>query len=340
MKKLFARSIFLVLGGSLLGQGGNVPAAARTAASPASGAPGAQMVLQLSDGSRISGTPVADHLKMATPYASIRIPFLRVRTFQFDIANHTARVSLENGDELTGQVADTELAVRTAAGQVVVPLAKVRQIRVGGGYMPDGLVLHYTFDNDEGPRVTDSSGAGNHGKVRGAAYTSEGKIFGAMRFSGDGDAVIVGNPESLRLKDFTIMAWIKREDLERVSKTTEYGEIFGYGAGGYVMGIHQSGSLYLSKADFSNMASSFEIRDKDFHHVAVTKDGGKLVFYLDGAAYPAENYDPGFDFATDAAVGARSDDLHKCFIGVIGEVAVFKRPLSADEVKKVYDSQK
>jgi hypothetical protein len=39
-------------------------------------------------------------------------------------------------------------------------------------------------------------------------------------------------------------------------------------------------------------------------------------------------------------VGARSDDLHKCFIGVIGEVAVFKRPLSADEVKKVYDSQK
>ena len=342
MKKLIAWSFCFVLGGSVMAQGGNgAPEKKATAASPA-GAPALQLALQFADDSRITGTPAIDGLKMTTQYANVEIPFSRIRTILFAATNRTVQVSLKNGDRLSGQVAAMSITLKTSAGQVMVPLAQVRQIRVGpiGGTMPEGLVLNYGFDANEGEKVTDSSGAGNHGKVHGAVYTNEGRIFGAMSFSGDGDAIIVGNPEGLRLNDFTIMAWIKRGDTGKVSNTTPYGEIFGYGRGGFVFGIHQDGNVYLSKADFDNAASSFQIHDKDFHHVAVTKQGNKLVFYLDGIAYPAQDYNPGFEFTTDAAVGARSDDLHKCFIGLIDELAVFKRPLSADEVKAVYESQK
>lgn len=319
--------------------------AAQGNAATDAGAPAVQLVFQLSDGSLVAGATSLDRLKITTHYAHMEIPFSRMRGVVFDSTDHAARVNFQNGDHLSGRLDATEIAVKTATGQTVVPLAKVRQIRVGtpGGALPAGLVLYYSFDSDEGGRAADTSGGGNDGKVQGARDTSEGKVFGAMNFSGDGDAVIVGNPACLRLQDFTIMAWIRRGDTDKVSTTTEYGEIFGYGHGGYVMGIHQEGYIYLSQADVHiGSTSPFQIHDKDFHHIAVTKQGTKFAFYLDGAAYPADDYqtDGDFVFDTDAAVGARADDLHKCFIGLIDEVAVFKRPLSADEVKAIYEAQK
>jgi len=33
-----------------------------------------------------------------------------------------------------------------------------------------------------------------------------------------------------------------------------------------------------------------------------------VIFYIDGLAYPAPAYDPGFTFATAAAIGARADN--------------------------------
>jgi hypothetical protein len=309
------------------------------AARPA--APG-QLVFEFADGSRITGTPEVDTLKISAQVADLDVPLKRVRLIEFN-DDHMAQVSLESGDRLTGRLAAKEIAVKTAEGRIVIPVAQLRQVRSGTGFMPDGLVLHYTFDNIQGGRVPDTSGAGNDGRIHGATCSPNGKVFGAMSFSGDGDAVIVGNPASLHLQDFTIMAWIKRADTGKPSKGGEYGEIFGYGAGGYVMGLNQEGSIYLSQADIHfGSVSPFQINDRDFHHVAVTKAGSKFVFYLDGKAYPGDDFESEGDFVfnTDAAVGARSDDLSKCFLGMIDEVAVFKRPLPAEEVKKVYDSEK
>ncbi|HWB58068.1 MAG TPA: LamG domain-containing protein [Chthoniobacteraceae bacterium] len=332
----------LLLCGVLLAQSDAPSPSPSPAALPAPDAP-LQLTFQLTDGTRVTGTPLPGRFKMTTKYAEVEIPFARLRTFVFD-DDRTVRVSLKNDDQFTGRVRDASIVVKTATGQVTIPFARVRQIRLGDGVMPDGLVLYYKFDKDEGGRATDFSGMGNDGKLQGApAYTKEGKVFGGMNFSGDGDAVIVGNPDSLHLQDFTIMAWIKRGDTDKVSNTTPYGEIFGYGAGGYVVGLEQDGYIYLSQADIQMSAiSTFQIHDKLFHHVVVVKQGDKATFYLDRVPTEELQIAPQGDFVfkTDAAVGARSDDLHKCFIGTIDEVAVFKRALGADEVKAVYESQK
>jgi hypothetical protein len=271
-----------------------------------------------------------------------------LHTIEFSGTSQAAHVNLGNGNLVSGTLAATEIAVKTVFGQVTIPMAKVLRIRVSGGNvkgkpMPDGLVLHYTFDADEGERVTDMSDAGNNGKVHGATYTSEGKVGGAMSFNGDHVAVTVGNPASLQLQDFTITAWIKRGDMNMVTAPNGISGnamLFGYGIQGYALGMFPSGSLFLTKTDVSNVGSSVGIHDDAFHHVAVTKHGSKIVFYLDGAAFPAPDYDPGFEFNNDACVGGRSDNFTCSFLGVIDEVAVFNRVLSDDEVKGIYDSQK
>jgi hypothetical protein len=322
---------------------GPVIAAAQNHATPA-GDEGIKLVLGLSDGSQIIGTPDIKDFKLTTDYATMDIPLTLLSTVELS-GSGAIKAGLKNGDSLSGHLAATEIAVETLFGHAVIPISCVRDIQVTGGprgaeSFPDGLVLHYTFDADQGDRVTDASGNGNDGKVHGATYTNDGKMGGAMSFNGEYEAVTAGNPAGLKLQNFSIMAWIKRGSVNKASGTSEDAVIFGYGHGGYILGIHPDGQLFLSKIDFDNVPADCGIQDEDYHHVAVTKQGSKIVFYLDGTAYPASDYDPGFAFVTDAAVGARADGLDCSFIGVIDEVMVFNRALSSDEVKGIYDAQK
>jgi hypothetical protein len=239
----------------------------------------------------------------------------------------------------------SEIAVKAIFGPVAIPISQIQRIQVSGtaAAMPDGLVLRYPFDTDEGGRVTDRSGGGNNGKIAGAPWTSEGKVGGAMSFNGDRQAVVVGNPARLQLQNLTIMAWVKRGRLDKVYQTdtdSMNAHFFSYGMNGYMFGIQPSGQLYFGKVGGELLESPYLIHDESFHHVAVSKQGSRVVFYLDGVAAPESDFESTFDFETDVAVGARPDDMANSFIGVIDEVSVFNRGLSGDEVKAIFDSQK
>lgn len=320
-----------------------IVASTHGAAAPAA-APVERLVLELSDGSRIVGTAAIDRLKMATGYANFDIPLNLLRTVELSGTTRVAQVNFQNGDLLSGQLSATEIAMKTIFGDVVIPMTAVSRIRVGGGgkALPEGLVLYYTFDADEGGRVTDMSGCGNDGKVLGATFTNQGQEGGAMSFNGNREAVVIGSPTNLQVQDFTIMAWIKRGDLNAVTRygIDANGLIFGYGLAGYGLGLHPNGNAFLTKISVDSVGADFEIHDEVFHHLVVTKQGSRVVFYLDGVAHPAPDYDADFEFNTDASVGGRIDNLTNTFLGVIDDIAVFNRALSGDEVKSIYDSQK
>jgi len=78
---------------------------------------------------------------------------------------------------------------------------------------PDGnLILHYTFDTDEGAIVTDHSGNGHTGTVSGASWIADGQSDGAMSFDGSGDYINVANEPDFDFDisdDFTVSMWIK-----------------------------------------------------------------------------------------------------------------------------------
>jgi hypothetical protein len=316
-------------------------------------APALQLAVDLTDGSHLIGTPEITSLKMSTSYAAMDIPLPMMSGIDFTRgrkdSNGLAQVTLRNGDAFGARLAAREITMNTLLGKVTIPLDVVGVIRVIAtrtgpvAPMPEGLVLRFAFDADEGAKATDSSGAGNDGAVQGATYANEGKIGGAMAFSGKHQAVIVKNAASLQLQNFTIVAWIKRGDKDRYTKPGPMGTgavIFGFGQSGYGLGFGDDKFLTLSKIGNSGNPSKYQINDDAWHQVAVTKDGNKVVFYLDGIGAAAADYDPGFGFDTDAAVGARGDTQENSFIGLIDEVEVFKRALSADEVKGIYDSQK
>ena len=199
---------------------------------------------------------------------------------------------------------------------------------------PSGLVSWWPGNGS----AADLAGS-NNGALRGNVSYVAGEVGQAFSFNGNGAGVVIGNPVSLQLQNFTIDAWIERGSTNLASYApTGGGEIFVYGAGGYGLGVDNNGQLYLTQVDASQVVSSAVVTDTNWHHVAVTKGGSAVVFYVDGVGYPAAAFNPTFTFTSSAAIGMLVDNGGNTFLGLIDEVDVFNRALAASEVQAIYNA--
>jgi hypothetical protein len=199
---------------------------------------------------------------------------------------------------------------------------------------PAGLVGWW---RGEGNGLDD--GGGSHGSLRGNATYGQGQVSRGLLLGGEGDALSIGNQAVLRLQNFTIEAWIKRSDSSTVSHgPTGAAVIFGFGHGGYAMAMDSGGHIDITQVDISGVVLGTAITDTNFHHVAVTKSGSNIVFYIDSSAYPVPAYNPVFSFTTGAAIGSRGDYFANSFLGFIDEVSVYNRPLSGSEITSLYNA--
>jgi Concanavalin A-like lectin/glucanases superfamily/Immunoglobulin I-set domain/Immunoglobulin domain/Cohesin domain len=199
---------------------------------------------------------------------------------------------------------------------------------------PSNLVSWWSAEGN----ALDNAG-GNNGILEGNTSFGTGEVGQSFVFDGSNSFVNVGNPANLQLQNFSIEAWIRRFSSSVVSVSYANGQIFGYGQNGYALGIWSDGRLYLTKNDVDQVAVSAGLTDTNsFHHVAVTKSGSVVTFYLDGAAFPSVSYGDVFSFTTPALIGASDLNSVACFEGAIDELAVYSRALSSNEVQSIYNA--
>ncbi|MEJ0088278.1 MAG: LamG-like jellyroll fold domain-containing protein [Limisphaerales bacterium] len=196
---------------------------------------------------------------------------------------------------------------------------------------PSGLVGWWTAEGNALNQMTGSSGT-----LAGNASYGPGEVGQGFIFDGNGDGVALGSPISLQLQNFTIEAWIKRNSTASVSASDPNAWFFGYNNNGYGFGLWNDGKLYLTKAGVSDVKGNTSITDTSFHHVAVTKNGNTVVFYVDGVGYPPVVYNAVFSFTTSVGIGYIAGSSSCSFLGMMDEVSVYNRPLSASEVQGIY----
>lgn len=202
--------------------------------------------------------------------------------------------------------------------------------------LPPGLVSLWSGEGN----AKDSVG-GNNGTMTGSAKFGPGKVGRGFVFDGrNGSGVMLGNPDSLQLQDFTIEAWIKRGSDRIVSHGSGgVGAIFGCGWSGYILYLTADGKLNFDKLGDAVAQLGPSITDTKFHHVALTKTGGEVIFYLDGTAYPVPSYTGTFTFTTYIGIGYRPDNQDNSFLGTIDEIGFFDRALSAPEIQAIYRTE-
>jgi hypothetical protein len=218
--------------------------------------------------------------------------------------------------------------------------------KTGGKPGPDGLVLYMSFDTqDKDGLVTDESGAGNNGRVYGAKWVAEGRFGGAYKFSITNltDRIVVPNSHLLNPHRITIMAWIKTADKDGlwsriVDKHWDKGFELGIG-GDCWEGKALRGKLTFETGSGRFIESNGVLGDNQWHHVAGTYNGKTLACYIDGVENRKQAKIPGplNKNTWDLCIGNLTMDMASgefaAFDGLIDEVRIYNRALSAEEIK-------
>ncbi len=219
-----------------------------------------------------------------------------------------------------------------------------------------GLISYWAFDEGTGTMADDS--VGDHdGPIHGASWV-DGISGKALSFDGTDDYVGgIGSTSTYSFIQntgvFTIESWIKFTDYTTNDVFVIVASTTGSAYRGFFFG-YQNGPestdnqlrMFLAKGSsgnpvISSLSSNDIITDNNWHHVAATGDGSKVTFYVDGLP------DTGTGTMGSKASGDSSNLLnigrsphHSApyyFDGLIDEIGIYDKTLSANEIKAKYD---
>ncbi|MGH8529035.1 MAG: LamG-like jellyroll fold domain-containing protein, partial [Nevskiales bacterium] len=190
----------------------------------------------------------------------------------------------------------------------------------------------------------DKTGNGHDGTLVNVASVAGGEVGQAFSFTGGNSYVSVPSTSSLSLTgDLTIDAWVNPSSYSSfqhiVSKrdsdnqNVSY-EVFLFGGGGELS--------FASKFSGSNtfLQSGFVVPTDTWTHVAVTISGSTLTFYMNGNASAGQSYPYTRPVTSDVlSIGtAIAGGPVESWPGMIDEVEIFDRALSAAEIQAIYEA--
>jgi len=211
----------------------------------------------------------------------------------------------------------------------------------------DGLVAEWHFDEGSGSVVEDSSGNGNDGEIYGATWV-EGKYGYGLRFDGVDDKVKLPYSVINGLTDVTSEFWIKTTDdcagIITGANSISDNEYLIYW--NYATETHPHIKQHIKNE--INRIPINTITHGNWHHITVVREISKVSVYVDGAFEGLWTNAPTGILTIDPSglwIGGEQDSVggdweaNQQFNGVIDEVRIYNRALTADEIKSHYEGK-
>ncbi len=202
---------------------------------------------------------------------------------------------------------------------------------------PDGLVGWWRFDEMSGSTAGDSSSKNNVGTLRNGPAWAAGHSGGALNFNGSNSYVACGADGSLNLTgSLTITAWINPASFG----ADGYGRIVdkGNNSSGFSFFVNQHSnalSYVVYGGQLVNSNANAVVLNR-WQHVAVVYDQAArtVSFYVDGRIAGTHQYtaSPPAAMSRPLVIGIREYNLTRAFNGLIDEVSVFDRALTAEQI--------
>jgi len=212
-----------------------------------------------------------------------------------------------------------------------------------------GLIAYWTFDEGSGTVAYDSAGT-NDGTISGAQWT-EGIIGGALDFDGVDDYVRVADSHSLTpTNEVTVSAWIHIRSVSWSDRTAIVCKYYWRGDRAYFLGLGKNKDPDKTTVAFVVAEtphtigyprySTTSLLPGQWYHVAATFEPNHEVIYVNSIKETDDSNlsipDSIPNNSQPLYIGYHKDEEDGFFDGIIDEVALWQRALSAEEVEQLY----
>ena len=200
----------------------------------------------------------------------------------------------------------------------------------------------WTFDEGQGTTAVDWSGHGNHGILEGDPQWADGYELGALELDGRDDVVEVPLQPSITFEQgdsFSVLAWINT----KASPSPQDGIVGNYRtstAPFWLLIANEDGgaTMFIRDVDRAHstiIASPGRINDGNWHHLAGVRDqqAGWLRLYIDGQLV-IEDVDQTENINSGQSIWI-GDHLNRYYDGLIDEVRIYDKALTAEEIAQV-----
>ena len=228
---------------------------------------------------------------------------------------------------MDGKLDDVRIYNRALSADEV---GSIHQLGLAGGgarEVTSGLAGWWKLDEAGGNKAADSSGKGSDGAVNGnpTFQPDGGRVGGALKLDGDGDSITVGTWDS---PTFTLAQWMKWDGGGGIHALVGK-------EGRWNVWIEQ-GTLCLRRNGSISRFGDYKPPARTWVHLVVAYDGTNAILYVNGAYEGAGRFAMGNRPDAVLKIGERTNGGN-CFNGLLDDVRLYDRALSAAEAKLIHD---
>ncbi len=261
----------------------------------------------------------------------------------------SARIGYGHGIPFTGKYDDLRFYNRALSAAEIQNLYRQNETTLNANTnnrLTDGLVGLWSFNGNNlnmastTAEILDMSGQGNNGDNSGGRADA-GRIGQGWSFDGVDDTINVGQKASFNgLSAMTFSAWIK---VSAFTSSYRAGIVSRRpGLNFVVTGINGSPEAnYQRLALFDSggpaIYANTILNTDEWYHAAVSINGTSATFYLNGTADGSGTLSYSWTSNVDITLGSIAGIAGYYFNGILDEVRIYNRALSAAEIKQLYN---
>ena len=197
----------------------------------------------------------------------------------------------------------------------------------------DGLVAAYGFEEPSGSTAVDSAGSADTGTLNGASRVAAGRFGAALSFDGN-DRVDVADSASLDLSTaMTLEAWVKPNSVSDWRTV-----VFKERPGSMAYTLYGADDAGRPMVEINAGAAMRDVRGTSpaptgaWMHLATTYDGATLRLYVGGVQVGSRAVTGQIGISSGALRIGGNTIWGEYFDGLIDEVRVYNRALTAAEI--------
>ena len=226
------------------------------------------------------------------------------------------------------------------ASLVITPFAQSVSAVPPAGTTLTGLAAYWSFDSSSNFNVPDVGGS-TLTKGNGASWSASGKFGGALSLNGGSQSLYdTSSPSYLPVgnSSYTQSVWFKPDVVSGNGGLVGWGDYFSSRRVNALRLYQNSGGFrhYWWGADLDCTGAQCPISTGTWYHVASTWDGTTRKLFVNGVLKRSDT--PGANNATAANFHIGKTCCSEFFNGLIDDVAIYTRALSAGEVAELANS--